>query len=502
MPDHALNAPMMLKVMRDRMQRDPEKTKQKWQFIWRADRQVPHDELLSQIKYLSDEVGETIGSWMPPTESVQVDQNDTNADFETTFMMTVKSKMDEQLLTDAHEHFAKVAPERNLEYIGCRFFLKDPRFDAKEMFTYERAFEDRMLATTPHFWCFTFEGDCDDPDGITQFLGSSLFEVANLRDEHELKANILEGESSTGGQAALIKIVAQTIFLEEDLTKVHKALKKAAKKAHLEYKGVEIVSPEFLKEHPPQSAEPSSILSFEQNTAWVNQIVGATSKFKMKSLDGVANKMRKIHLQKLADIGLIAADWMPTANQRLQNKLRPKAEIIKKLMATYITSAWVCAPPEIVSNDEIKNYLVTNQLKKNSFSDKETGWMQTKRAEASQFSGEAGWLLENIWSLAWLLGAPGLPTPNIGSGQTSHEVMGPIRDDFLAGLEKTFDQLMSETRQRRLASVIALEDLMYCAHNAVRTIDIPHGGLIHERRQPLTWVLSPGVRWDDTDMST
>lgn len=28
------------------------------------------------------------------------------------------------------------------------------------------------------------------------------------------------------------------------------------------------------------------------------------------------------------------------------------------------------------------------------------------------------------------------------------------------------------------------------------------GGAIHERRHSLTWILSPGIDWDDTDMST
>ena len=49
MPDHALNAPMMPQTMRDRMQRDPGKVKQNWRFIWRTNRQVPHDELISQV---------------------------------------------------------------------------------------------------------------------------------------------------------------------------------------------------------------------------------------------------------------------------------------------------------------------------------------------------------------------------------------------------------------------------------------------------------------------
>lgn len=54
----------------------------------------------------------------------------------------------------------------------------------------------------------------------------------------------------------------------------------------------------------------------------------------------------------------------------------------------------------------------------------------------------------------------------------------------------------------------------YCCHNAVRSAQlggktvpdgfhpVMNGGVIHERRHALTWCLSPGVAWDDTDLST
>ena len=59
-----------------------------------------------------------------------------------------------------------------------------------------------------------------------------------------------------------------------------------------------------------------------------------------------------------------------------------------------------------------------------------------------------------------------------------------------------------------------MEDLFYCAHDAVRSAQlggatvpigfhpIDDGGGIHERRHALTWALSPGTDWDDTDLST
>ena len=65
------------------------------------------------------------------------------------------------------------------------------------------------------------------------------------------------------------------------------------------------------------------------------------------------------------------------------------------------------------------------------------------------------------------------------------------------------------------ADIIALEDLFYCAHNAVRSAQtgeagtvpsgfhpVNNGGVVHERRHGLTWLISAGVAWDDTDLST
>ncbi|MDX2015500.1 MAG: DUF4272 domain-containing protein [Myxococcaceae bacterium] len=67
---------------------------------------------------------------------------------------------------------------------------------------------------------------------------------------------------------------------------------------------------------------------------------------------------------------------------------------------------------------------------------------------------------------------------------------------------------------RPLSDLIQLEDLFYCAHNDVRSAQLGYatvpaafhpvfdGGVVHERRHALTWALSPGVPWDETDLST
>ncbi|WP_349740141.1 DUF4272 domain-containing protein [Maribacter sp.] len=58
------------------------------------------------------------------------------------------------------------------------------------------------------------------------------------------------------------------------------------------------------------------------------------------------------------------------------------------------------------------------------------------------------------------------------------------------------------------------EDLLYCLHNAVRSAQmgsetVPNGfdpmgngGVIHERRHSLTFMVSNGDSWENTDLST
>ncbi len=68
---------------------------------------------------------------------------------------------------------------------------------------------------------------------------------------------------------------------------------------------------------------------------------------------------------------------------------------------------------------------------------------------------------------------------------------------------------------RPLREVAQLEDIFYCAHNAVRSAQlgrieavpngfhpVTNGGVVHEKRHSLTWIFSPNVKWNDTDLST
>ena len=82
-------------------------------------------------------------------------------------------------------------------------------------------------------------------------------------------------------------------------------------------------------------------------------------------------------------------------------------------------------------------------------------------------------------------------------------------------LSDDLDGFAERVHLRSLDEVAQLEDEFFCTHHAVRSAQlgrtskvpdgfdpISDGGLIHERRHSLSWVLSPGVSWDDTDLST
>lgn len=107
-----------------------------------------------------------------------------------------------------------------------------------------------------------------------------------------------------------------------------------------------------------------------------------------------------------------------------------------------------------------------------------------------------------MWALAWVLGF-----------ETEPALSGQIQGDLARELVFQFAD-RSDYKMRGADEVRAKEDLFYCAHNAVRSGQLGRdtlpegfhptedGGGIHERRHGLSWCLSPGVSWDETDLST
>lgn len=115
-----------------------------------------------------------------------------------------------------------------------------------------------------------------------------------------------------------------------------------------------------------------------------------------------------------------------------------------------------------------------------------------------------------MWALAWVLGFE--PEPAL-QGFIEHPTIEALLG-FLAVPDDDTAALLARAKMRPLSEIDRVEDLFYCAHNAVRSAQLGHdtvpggfhpladGGGIHERRHSLSWVLSPVIEWENTDLST
>jgi hypothetical protein len=223
-----------------------------------------------------------------------------------------------------------------------------------------------------------------------------------------------------------------------------------------------------------------------------------------------AETLRQQVLTELERQGFRPARWLPLPD--VKANVRPVEEIVSRLMALAAVFTWASAPESAVPTESVRGYVKKNRL---------STWMTAEESELlrlarddaqEQHAGSVGWKLENMWPLAWVLGFEEEPT--IEAAQIDDSVSRVILFDFLGGLDAPVNGLVEKAKPRSADAVIAMEDRFYCAHNAVRSAQlgedtvpegfhpIMHGGVIHERRHSLTWCLSPGTDWDETDLST
>ncbi len=209
-------------------------------------------------------------------------------------------------------------------------------------------------------------------------------------------------------------------------------------------------------------------------------------------------------------LGFTPAKSLPLPD--LEAKLRPVGEIAGRLMALDALVTWVVFTEEDASTERVEQYIERNELW-GWLTEEETEIIETPRAEANAaHSGTIGWKLENMWALAWVLGFD--LEPDLEAAQIPDKVTRHMIYDFLPGLGATVEQLVAKSTPRTTSEVIAMGYRFYAAHNAVRSAQlggdtvpagfhpIMHGGAVHERRHSLSWCLTPGVDWDDTDLST
>lgn len=227
-------------------------------------------------------------------------------------------------------------------------------------------------------------------------------------------------------------------------------------------------------------------------------------------LTDAASIVRNQSFAYLDYMGFQCARWLPAPD--MSRQLRPTLEIAGRLAALAGVFAWGSAPPEAIPNRALSDYFKKSSLSK-YLTKEEAAIVTTPRQQAMEkHQHQVGWLLENMWPLAWVLGFDS--EPDIDGNQIDQDISMRIIMEFLDKVSISLDDLVRKSQVRTQHEVVAKEDLFYCAHNAVRCAQtgqstvpagfdpVANGGVIHERRRSLTWCLSPGVRWHDTDLST
>lgn len=216
--------------------------------------------------------------------------------------------------------------------------------------------------------------------------------------------------------------------------------------------------------------------------------------------------LRLKNLSICLNAGFKPASSLPTEFER---ELRPKIEIAKRLNAIKALVLWVMVPQEHLKSEVILNFIEKNDLI-NFMTEEEKVIIETSRDD-EQLRNSIGWKFENAWSLAWFFGYKEI---DITGQMMSGEQMQEILKDFTCPLDKSIDEWIKDIDTLSEERVIQKEDLFYCLHNAVRSAQlggqtvpegfdpISNGGVIHERRHSLTWMLSKGISWEETDLST
>jgi hypothetical protein len=191
--------------------------------------------------------------------------------------------------------------------------------------------------------------------------------------------------------------------------------------------------------------------------------------------------------------------------------LRPEVEIANRFLCHCAVFSWGSAPPNF--EPTIANFIAVNSLREWMTEDELDIVNMPKSDASSEFAHLVGWRLENMWSLAWILGLADVPSAI--TGQIPEETSGNLMALFLPAFSVTAKSLLLQGRTQPIEKIVQMEDLFYLAHNAVRAGQAGHteqlpdnfhpiadGGAIHERRHSLTWALAPGAQWDQTDLST
>jgi hypothetical protein len=218
--------------------------------------------------------------------------------------------------------------------------------------------------------------------------------------------------------------------------------------------------------------------------------------------------LRERTLAAMAQHGFRCSANLPISDD---GALRPAEEIARRFAALGMLFLYVDAAEDSVPTEALEKVIARDGLGQALTAQEGAILTQDRSKARAEHQDSIGWKLENMWALAWVFGFE--PEPPFHARQLSTDVIIALIE-FLPGPAQTVTQFLAANVLRPTADIIEREDRFYCAHNAVRSAQlgsptvppdfhpVADGGAIHERRHALTWCLSPGVSWDDTDLST
>lgn len=190
-------------------------------------------------------------------------------------------------------------------------------------------------------------------------------------------------------------------------------------------------------------------------------------------------------------------------------ELRPTLEIAKRLHAIKALVMWVLVPAEKLPDETIIQFINDNELGPYIAPD-EQHYLDTPRGNEDAVNS-IGWKFENALPLAWYFGHGELLSSGaMMDGDKARELFFV----FSARMSERIEDWIADKSVKTEQEVLFQEDLFYCLHNAVRSAQLGkdtvpagfdpmgNGGVIHENRHALTWMLSSGVSWENTDLST
>lgn len=222
--------------------------------------------------------------------------------------------------------------------------------------------------------------------------------------------------------------------------------------------------------------------------------------------------IRQENLELLEKQGFKVAGWLLLGSPEDSTGLRPIEQIAKRLWALDAVFLYVSIPGKVIRSKTIRECIRCNDLLRHAVEEERQMLSQWRWLSRRKHVYTIGWRLENMLSLAWILGFD--VAPSVDGEMLDGKPLSRMIYEFVGNLDQGFDEWLNACSPRSELEVIAKEDLFYCAHNAVRSAQlgestlpshfhpIANGGVIHERRHALTWAVSPGIDWDETDLST